>query len=261
MIDIHCHILPNIDDGSDDSGKSIQQLRRMEEGGVSQVFLTSHYFRGHYHYSRADYDSKLSLLQTEARHAGLNIQLHSGFEVFIQPGIIDDIKEKSLTLGQSKYVLIESELNGLPTDFYQNVYPLLRAGYKPILAHAERYVSIMKKPSRARELNDRDIYIQTNAGSLIGHYGEKVRQTAWTLVNNGWTHFLASDDHVRMDYGVYFEACDLLAQRIDAKTCNLLCHDFPKAIALDEKIPYSYVIVHKSHHNHESRPWYRRWFG
>jgi protein-tyrosine phosphatase len=260
MIDIHCHILPNIDDGSDDIGKSVEQLRQMEAGGVREVYLTSHYFRGHYHYSRADYDAKLSLLRDKAELDGLKIKLHSGFEVFIQPGIVDDIIEKNLTLGDSKYVLIESELNGLPTDFYQNVYPLLRAGYKPILAHAERYVSIMKKPEKARELNDRDIYVQTNAGSLIGHYGDKVKHTAWALVNNGWTHFIASDDHVRMDYEAFFDACNMIEDRIDDRTRKLLCHTFPAAIASGDKIPYSYVIVKVSRHS-KHKSWMRRIFG
>ncbi len=260
MIDIHCHILPNIDDGSDDIAKSIAQLRKMEEGGITEVYLTSHYFRGHYHYPRKEYDDKLDTLRQLAEKAGIKLKLHSGFEVFIQPGIIDDIKEKNLTLGDSSYVLIESELNGLPVDFYQNVYPLLRAGYRPILAHAERYVSIMKKPLKARELNDRDIYIQTNAGSLMGHYGEKVRRTAWTLVNNGWTHFLASDDHVRMDYGAYFEAGDMIKERIDAKTCELLCTKYPSAIADNQKIPYSYVIV-KTHHHRKPKTLLEKIFG
>ncbi|MCD8479136.1 MAG: capsular biosynthesis protein [Candidatus Cloacimonetes bacterium] len=260
MIDIHSHILPNIDDGSDNIEKSVEQLRLMEAGGVREVYLTSHYFRGHYHYPRNEYDAKLSELRLKAEQKGLKIKLHSGFEVFIQPGIVEDIKEKNLTLGDSKYVLIESELNGLPTDFYQNVYPLLRAGYKPILAHAERYVSIMKRPTKARELTDRDIYIQTNAGSLLGHYGDKVRHTAWTLVDNGWTHFIASDDHVRTNYQALFEAGNLIEARIDSRTRDLLCKSFPAAIATNDRIPYSYVIVQRSHH-HKHKSWLRSLFG
>lgn len=261
MIDIHCHILPNIDDGSDGLGKSIVQLKQMEASGIREVYLTSHYFRGHYHYSRAEYDSKLDALRDAAQKAGIKLLLHSGFEVFIQPGIIEDIQEKSLTLGDSKYVLIESELNGLPVDFYQNVYPLLRAGYKPILAHAERYVSIMQKPSKARELNDRDIYIQTNAGSLLGHYGDKVRKTAWILINNGWTHFLASDDHVRMPYGAFGEACTLISKRVDKKTSKLLCETHPAAISSGTPIPYSYVTVKVPRHHRRPKSLLRRLFG
>lgn len=245
MIDIHCHILHQIDDGSTDLSRSVEQLKLMESGGVSDVYLSSHYFRGHYQYPREEYDAKLKALQEAAKAASLKIKLHAGFEVFVQPGIIDDIAQKHLNLGASKYVLIESELNGLPVDFYQNVYPLLRAGYKPILAHAERYVSIMKRPSKARELSDRDIYIQCNAGSFLGHYGEKVKRTAWELLDNGWVHFIASDDHVRMDYGALFEAAKLVEERIDKTTRELLFNEYPARIGNGEKIPYSYVIVKK----------------
>ncbi|MDD2210622.1 MAG: capsular biosynthesis protein [Candidatus Cloacimonetes bacterium] len=260
MIDIHCHIIPNIDDGSNGLDKSITQLENMERGGIKKVYLTSHYFRGHYYYSRAEYDSKMNALAQAAKQAGLDICLQSGFEIFIQPGICEDIKAKNLTLGDSPYVLIESELNGLPSDFYDNVYPLLRAGYKPILAHAERYVSIMKKPGRVRELNDKNIYVQTNAGALVGLYGEKVRQTAWTIIENGWSHFVASDDHVRGEYSAMFDAYELISDRIDEHTANLLCKEFPAAIASEEKIPYSYVHIHTLRKHHH-RSWFRSIFG
>jgi protein-tyrosine phosphatase len=258
MIDIHCHLLPNIDDGSRDLDSSIDQARQMASGGIDKVYLTSHYFRGHYFYSREDYDARQAELQNALEQNEIGLSLDSGFEIFIQPGILQDINEKQLTMGASRYILIESELNGLPTDFYDNVYPLLRAGYKPILAHAERYVSIMKKPSKARELVDRNLYLQTNAGALLGQYGEKVRQTAWTLVDNGWTHFIASDDHVRAPYDTMFAAYELILDRIDRRTADLLTRDFPACLEHGEKIPYAYVQVHKPHHHKKS--WLKRIF-
>ena len=260
MIDIHSHILPNIDDGSKSIEQSLNQLKRAEEGGVSEIYLSSHYFPGHYKYTRQEYDEKLNALRKLAKVAGLKIKITSGFEVFIQPGILNDIKQHSLTLGDSPYVLIESELNGLPTDFYDNVYPLLRSGYKPILAHAERYVSIMHRPSKARDLTDKNIYIQCNAGSLLGLHGEKARQTAWVLLENGWVHFLASDDHVRGEYGVLLEACELIKKRIDGLTVDLLTQDYPARIESGEQIPYSYVRVKRSHHKPKKSIW-RRLFG
>lgn len=260
MIDIHCHVLHQIDDGSTDISRSVEQLRQMESGGISELYLTAHYFRGHYQYSREEYDAKLNTLREAAFAAGLKMRLNAGFEVYIQPGIIQDIIQKKLCMGDSRYVLIESELNGLPADFYQNVYPLLRAGYKPILAHAERYVSIMKRPSKARELSDRDIYIQCNAGAFLGHYGDKVKHTAWALLNNGWVHFIASDDHVRMDYTAYFEAVKTIEHRIDRHTADLLFREYPARIGNGEKIPYSYVIVKKPA-KRRHRSFLRRLFG
>ncbi|MCK9309507.1 MAG: capsular biosynthesis protein [Candidatus Cloacimonetes bacterium] len=258
MIDIHSHILPSIDDGSQDIEDSLAQLATMKAGGIKRVYLTSHYFRGHYQYERSEYDLKFEALKAKAKAANICMELYPGFEIFLQPDILIDIQKHSLTMGDSPYILIESELNGLPNDFYSNIYPLLRAGYKPILAHAERYVSIMKKPSIAESLTHRNIYIQTNAGSLLGHYGEKVMKTAWTLVNNGWTHFIASDDHVRGNYGAFFEARGLINERVDHYTADLLCRINPASIASGEAIAYQYVDVH--HPRPRRRNWFKRLF-
>ncbi len=260
MIDIHTHLLPNIDDGSKDLEDSLKTLAKMANGGMKAVYLTSHYFRGHYHYSRADYDAKFRTLENRMNDAGINLKLIPGFEIFLQPDILTDIKQNSLTMGTSPYILIESDLNGLPNDFYNNVFPLLRAGYKPILAHAERYVSIMRKPARAAFLAQRNIYLQTNSGSLLGLYGDKVKETAWELVNNGWTHFIASDDHVRGAYYSFFEARDEVEARIDNHTSHLLFYEYPASLANQKSIPYQYVNIFRPHHRHKRRSWLKRLF-
>ncbi|MDD4310320.1 MAG: capsular biosynthesis protein [Candidatus Cloacimonetes bacterium] len=259
MIDIHTHLIPNIDDGSQDYGDSLRQLKKMAEGGIKSVYLTSHYFRGHYQYTREEYNRHFDQLSAQVVQAGINLKLIPGFEVFLQPDILTDIKKHSLTMGDSAYVLIESDLNGLPDDFYNNIYPLLRAGYKPILAHAERYVSIMRKPDQTESLSKRNVYIQTNAGSLLGAYGEKVKQTAWKLVNMGWTHFVASDDHVRGEYKAFFEARDAVEEAIDNHAAHLLFHVYPSLIAKNESIPYQYVHIYRPHH-YRRRSWLKRLF-
>ena len=238
MIDIHCHLLHEIDDGSRNMDESLKQLNVMAAGGITHAFLTSHYFRGHYHYTRDEYMSKFKMLQQEAKNQSIPIELIPGFEVFLQPGIEDDIVQHQLTLGDSSYVLIESELNGLPSDFYDNVYKILRKGFKPILAHAERYVSIMAKSNEAKDLVDRNMYIQVNGGSLTGLYGDKVQRTAWKLVENGLAHFIGSDDHVRGPYESFFQSRDLINERIDDVTGELLFQTHSRAVLNNTKIPY-----------------------
>jgi len=263
MVDIHTHLLPNIDDGSKSLEDSLKQLSVMAEGGVKRVYLTAHYFRGHYQYTRSEYDEKFNTVVKLVKDTGIDLDLQPGFEIYLQPNILSDIKENNLTLGKSSYILLESDLNGLPNDFYNNIFPILRAGYKPILAHAERYVSIMQKPSRAEDLIYRNIYMQTNAGSLLGFYGEKVKDTAWILVNKGWTHFIASDDHTRGKYLAYFEARDKVEEAIDNHTAHLLFYVFPSCIASGESIPYEYVQVYRPHHSHHHhrRNFLKRIFG
>lgn len=246
MIDIHTHILPNIDDGSQDLNKSIGQLQQMAKGGIKRVYLTSHYYRDRYDYSRAQYDAKL---ETLVKACPPDVpEILPGFEVYLQHGIVQQIMDSNLCLGDSKYVLIESDLNGLPMDFYHNVYPILHKGYKPILAHAERYVSIMKRPSEARKYIGLNVYMQVNAGSLMGFYGEKVKETAIRLLKEGWVHIVASDDHVRTQYGAFFKAWEWIAENIDETTANLLMREHPALIKENKKIPLNYVEIKRSPH-------------
>lgn len=263
MIDIHCHLLPQTDDGSDSEEKSIAQLKLMAEGGVTDVFMTSHFMPGFFQYPRADYDAKLARLRELASGEGLGIRLHPGFEIFLHPFSLKDIEKHDLRMGNSRYILVESDLNGLPSDFYEYLYPLLRKGYKPILAHAERYVSIMRNVHDAKDLIRRDIYMQVNAGSLLGNYGEKVRQTAWLLLRNGWAHFLASDDHAKTPYGSYFQALELLRTELDPTVAELLSIDFPAQIIADETVPFKYVYLRPSHErrHRKKRSWFQRIFG
>ena len=265
MIDTHCHLIPNIDDGSDSRDKSLEQIKLMAAGGVTHAFMTSHYINGYSKYTREIYDAKLEELRSMTRDNGLNIKLLPGFEVFIHPQSIEDIQKYNLTLGDSKYVLVESDLNGLTDDFYNYLYPLLRKGYRPILAHAERYVSIMQKPRDAKMLIDKDIYLQVNSGSLLGQYGEKIRDTAWILVRNGWVHLLASDDHGRMPYGSLFKAREMLQSELDNQIVDLLTVDFPSMVISGKPIPHKYMYLQgkpeRHSHRRKKKSLWRRIFG
>lgn len=260
MIDIHTHLIPNIDDGSKSLESSIRQLKLMAEGGIQHVFCTVHYMRGLYQFERATYRYKFAELAAEVKKQEIPITLHPGAEVFLIKGIEEDIKEKKLTLGESSYVLVESELNGLPPDLYNILFDLLHRGYRPILAHAERYVSIMGRTREVKALIDKGIYIQINAGSLLGGYGAKIKTTAWKLVNKGWVHIIASDDHVRQDYDAFFKAKQKIVDHIDLQTANLLTRDYPRMIIENKKIPYTYVTVHVPHRKRKLR-WLKRFFG
>ena len=238
MIDVHCHIIPNIDDGSKGEEQSLNQLLAMDSGGISHAFLTSHCFRGHYDYSREEYDTKLSALQEKLQEAGAKIKLLPGFEVYLQPNSLEDIQKFNLCMGDSNYVLIESDLNGLPEDFYNNIFPLLRAGYKPILAHAERYVSIMKSISSAKKLVERNMYIQVNSGSLMGQYGTKVQDTR-RLVN--MARHICWDLMIMWQLSLLFDAP--AAVRIDRRPHCTAAHRKPSKV-LETAHPASLCICH-----------------
>lgn len=245
MIDCHAHLLPNIDDGSKSIEDSIKVLRQMAAGGIKSVICTSHYMKSHFQYKYEDYTARFRELEEEIKTQNIPIKIYTGAEVFLTPGISKDIKEQKLTLADSSYVLVETDLNGFPHDFYKNIYDLIKFGYKPVLAHGERYVSIMMKTHSIKELIKRGIYVQINSASLIGGYGEKVKHTAWKMMNKGWVHLLGSDEHIKGDYTSFFKARDKIVEHVDEATARLLTQTYPQAILTDEKIPLDYVIVHK----------------
>jgi protein-tyrosine phosphatase len=254
MIDIHCHIIPNIDDGSRSIEDSVRQLRDMADGGIESVFLTSHYFKGHYEYTRETYNQKFEELSAALRNQSISINLIPGFEVFLQHGIQEDIAKHNLTMGNSSYVLVETELNGLPDDFYANIYSLLRKGYKPILAHAERYVSLMNRPEKIDTFIDRNLYVQINTGSLTGQYGNTVMRAAWKMLDNGWVHFLGSDDHVRSQFGSYLEALEMIEEKYDSYTATLLSSLNPSKIIQNEPIDYRYLVKRNENSRSKREP-------
>lgn len=245
MIDCHAHLIPNVDDGSKSQESSINILRQMSAGGINAVICTSHYMRGHFQYKYEDYMSRFRELEAEIKIQNIPIMIYTGAEVYLSPNISEEVKSQKLTLADSNYVLVETDLNGFPHDFHKNIYDLLRHGYRPILAHAERYVSIMMKTHSIRDLIKRNIYVQVNSASLIGGYGEKVKQTAWKLVNKGWVHMMGSDEHIKGDYTSFFKARDKIVEHIDEQTAQLLTQTYPQSIIDDTKIPLDYVIVHK----------------
>lgn len=253
MIDIHSHILPGIDDGSTDLQQSLESLKKIAESGTRRLYLTSHFFKGHYEYSRAEYDKRFNELKSAMEAAGISLELKPGFEVFLQMGAWEDIRRESLFLGDSRYVLFESDLNGLPPDLYGTIYPVLRMGAKPILAHAERYVSIMKRPSEIKNLISRNVYVQVNAASFMGYYGAKVKDTAYRLLEEGWVHFIASDDHARGNYDTFPNAFTWIEEHLDRRTAELLMQEFPSRIESGEDIPYTYVKVMHHHRSHSRK--------
>jgi protein-tyrosine phosphatase len=243
MIDCHTHILPNLDDGSTSIEKSINALRQMSSGGIKSVFCTSHFMTGVYQFNPNDYTAKFRELEAEVKHQEIPITLYPGAEIYLMAGIADEIAKNKLTLGDSSYILIETDLNGFPLDMQKNIFDLLRLGYKPILAHAERYVSVMMKSHEAKEMINRSVYIQISAPSVIGGYGEKVKQTVWKLLNKGWVHLMGSDHHTKTDYGAFFNAKDKIVEHIDQETADLITSTYPRAIINNEKIDYEYVFV------------------
>ncbi len=238
MIDIHSHLLPNCDDGSPDIETSITQLKLMVGEGLTDLVLTPHYMRNVYHNISSVIDDRYYLLHKGIKENKINVNIYKGAEVYLDYNILDDIKENGFAINDTQYVLVETGMSGFPNDLLKILYDLVRNGFKPILAHPERYSNVSQDLQVAEDLIHRNVYMQINAGSLVGSYGEIAQQTAFELIDNGFAHFMASDNHCKSDNYVLPRAIAELQEFYDDNLVELLTETNPRKMLKNEKITY-----------------------
>ena len=242
MIDIHTHILHNCDDGSDCLELSIEHITNMIDKGVTDIVLTPHYMNSYVQTDAKVIDKQFKKL-SEAT-ADLKINLYKGGEIFLNPGVEDKI-DKELCIGDTSYILVETNMSEFTPDIYEILFQLVRRGLRPILAHPERYNYIMNEPDIAEDFLHRNVYLQVNAGSILGFYGHKIAKTAWYLINNGFAHFIASDNHCKIDEYILPAAIEAIRDNIDDYTAELLTKINPQKMLNNEKIKHFYLEKQK----------------
>lgn len=196
MIDIHSHIIPGIDDGAGDIETSLEMLKTAEGEGTKTIFATPHFNRGYFEHEYKDVLKLTEELGKNAREKGININILPGQEVFLKRETPLDFKKGTIgTLGGTRYMLIELPMDTLPDYAMDSIYELKLLGISPIIAHPERYLYIIKKPSLINQFIEEECLFQINTGSIRGLFGREVKNTAEILVKNGIMDFIASDAH------------------------------------------------------------------
>ena len=238
MIDIHTHVLHNCDDGSDSLELSIEQITNMIDKGVTDIVLTPHYMNS-YVQTDANIINK-QFIELSKATADMKIDLHKGGEIFLNTGVEDNI-DRELCIGNTSYILVETNMGEFTNDIYKILFKLVKRGFRPILAHPERYNYIMNDPEMAEDFLHRNVYLQINAGSILGLYGHRIAKTAWNLINNGFAHFIASDNHCKIDEYILPAAIEAIRNNIDDYTADLLSQKNPQRMLNNEKIKYFYL--------------------
>ena len=195
-IDIHCHIIPGIDDGALNYDMALNMLRIAQKSGTRHIIATPHYVHGNTRYGFGTIIEKCAELNKLAENQGIDVVGYPGCEIFITPELIDLYNQKLIeTLAVSKYMLIEFPMMSIPTYTDDILYKLQLKGITPIIAHPERYSEIQYKPELIESFVKRGILAQVNSGSITGMYGREAKKTALKLLRMGLVHFIASDAH------------------------------------------------------------------
>lgn len=205
LIDIHCHILPKVDDGPDSVEESMKILKDMRRQGIKHVIVTPHYRPEMFEPSMKRVIYSYRHLRDIAYEMGVSMSL--GCEYYRNEQIIDHMdNRKRPSMAGSRYVLIEFSMNDLFPTIRNYVYELITHGYQPIIAHAERYFCCQKM-EKIQELKDMGALIQVNAGSVLGEEGWKLKKFCLDLMKKDLVDFVASDTHNTSDRKLNLKKC------------------------------------------------------
>ena len=194
--DIHTHILPGVDDGSQDMRTSMKMLREAYKEGVRTIFLTPHYIPGRHNASTETLKSLFEEIKEEAAEKLPELTIFLGNELYYRDGVVDHVRDGSaLTMAGSDYVLVEFNTRSEFSRIRSAVKKFTEAGYRPILAHIERYDCLYKQIDLIDELIEAGAYMQVNVDSFPGGLFDSHAAFCRKLLEEGKISFLGSDCH------------------------------------------------------------------
>lgn len=195
-VDIHCHILPGLDDGSKDMEETLQMLKHAQEQGIIHIIATPHHKAGRRNASPQTIKKRMDDVRIAAEERDIHVKLYPGNEILFYSDL-ENVLEKNIvqTLNDTEYMLVEF-LPGNEYTYIRNAVSEIQGmGYTPILAHVERYDCLLKHTKYVKELHDMGVEIQVNAASVTGKLGGTCRQFVHELLKKEIVDYVATDAH------------------------------------------------------------------
>jgi tyrosine-protein phosphatase YwqE len=192
--DIHSHLIPGIDDGARDMEESILLLKMMHTLGYKKVITTPHIMSDGYKNTPGVIREGLEALRRTAKKEQIDIEIDAAAEYYLDDGFYRQLRDRNvLTIGE--YLLIETSYISKPLEFDAMIFEIQAAGFKPMLAHPERYRYIKELEKEYTAMKAKGIFFQVNINSFSGHYGKEAKRKAEFLCSAGMIDFLGSDVH------------------------------------------------------------------
>jgi protein-tyrosine phosphatase len=196
MRDLHCHILPCVDDGAERLEDSLAMARLAVAEGVREIVATPHYHMLDQTGPRQDVERRVADLQAALDAEGIPLLLRTGCEVYLTP---DTPKQwdagELLTLNGTDVLLVETAFHEYPWYVDETIFQLQTRGARLVLAHPERYVPFQRDPSLLQALAERGVLAQITAASLLGAFGKSAKAAAELFVQRGLVQVIATDAH------------------------------------------------------------------
>ena len=194
--DIHSHLIPGIDDGSPDMETTIILLKKFIDLGYKKVITTPHVMSDYYKNNPEIILSGLNNVRKEIKKQNLNIEIEAAAEYNLEPEfekLLDD--GKLLSFGAEKFLLFELSFFDEPLRLNETIWKMIEKGFRPVLAHVERYGYWHNNYDKIEEMINRGVKLQLNIGSVTGAYGPEVKKFAERLIKDEIIDFVGSDCH------------------------------------------------------------------
>ncbi len=196
MIDLHCHMLPGIDDGAPDLDTALAMARLAVADGITTVACTPHIYPGLYPNTAAGIRAAIAVFRERLAEADIPLQITYGADTHMIPDLLGRFRDGSVpTLHGSRYFLLEPPHHAAPSRLEEFVFSLVAAGYVPIVTHPERLTWIEGRFETFRKLVKGGTWLQVTAGSLTGRFGRTAQYWGEQFLEQGLVHILATDAH------------------------------------------------------------------
>ena len=238
MIDIHCHILPEVDDGPKSWDAAVEMCRMAVEDGITHSVATPH-ANDRYAYDRVYLSSVLAQLQEKV---GFSLRLTLGCDFHLSYENLERVLEQphTYTIGETNYLLVELSNYSVPIQLTDCFVRLGDRGLIPILTHPERNPILQQNPQRVLEWAEQGCLIQVTGSALTGSWGERPEIIARWLLDRAAVHILATDAHdAQRRVPILSKARDLAERIVGAEYAHALVEGNPAAIVNGQPIPYS----------------------
>jgi len=239
MVDIHCHVLPETDDGAISLNESVAMCRVAAEDGIKTIVATPHMFNGVYAAPDKETISQKIVTLTQACDACVSIV--PGGEVRYSYEMLEEVGDPGarIRLNGGAYMLLEFPFHSMPPNVEATIFQILNAGVTPVIAHPERNKKLQEKPEILANLIERGAFAQLDAGSLTGSFGPGTRRLAKRIIDAGLAHFIATDAHHQdRRRPVLSGAAAIAADWGGEEYARAMVETNPEALINDRAIPF-----------------------
>ncbi len=229
FIDLHCHILPGMDDGPEDMDESAEMAALAKDDGISHIFATPHILPGVFENDSRKIMEAWGVFRKSIPN---NVSILYGADVRITSDMADRLARNEIpTLNGSPYLLIELPSYAMPLNCGHLIYTLKCRGTIPILTHPERYPYIAGKIAYLRDLRSEGALCQVTAQSITGDFGKDVKKSVLTMIEKGLVDFVATDAHGTHNRPpILSKAFREVIRQFDAGTAKRLFYSNPQEI-------------------------------